>query len=202
MNSAVIRAICTAGLVLSASTYCATAVAAAGTTKAHTPTSSAPVICSYAPSQSSVVRDLAAVTGGVAFAAQSVAQALGLSAVLHSSGAYIFTGTGGYVAGTFGTAGALPVIVTVAVVTGTSVVTLELVCIGKNHPELVTKITATAAEFMNRSRAIAVDASQRASASVEPFIAESRGVIARARADAFEYANRASVRFTEVVKTK
>jgi hypothetical protein len=163
---------------------------------------SADVICSYAPSQSKVVSHLAAATGGSAAAAASVAQAAGLTAVAHSSGGIIFTGAGGYVSGTLGAAAALPTIVTVGVVVGGSVATLELICVNRNHPELVKKVKTAAREFMNRSRTLAITTSERTTATVRPFIAEFKGTAARARADGFEYANRASVQLCEAIRDK
>lgn len=167
---------------------------------ANTPTSRAKVICSYAPSQSNIVSHLGAAAGGSAIAAASVAKAAGLSAVLHSSGAYIFTGAGGYVAGTIGTAAALPAIVTVGVVAGGAVVTLELICASMTHPVLASRVKAAASELMTRSRRMAVGTSEHAVATAKPFIAESRVVMARARADAFEYAGRASIRLSETIR--
>ena len=199
MSATNIAARCQVALVVFASGGCATA-AAATATAIGPPVSSATVICSYAPSQSAVVRGVAATAGGAAVVATSAAQALGLSAVLHSSGAYIFTGTGGYLAGTLGAASALPVVVTVAVATGAGVATLELVCVGTNHPGLVTKVGSAAAEFMKRSRALAASTSERARASVGPLVATSRMVAASVRADAFAYGSRASVRLSEALR--
>jgi len=177
----------------------ADAASAMTTKKVAAPTD---VICAYAPSQSSVVSHLAAATGGSAAAAASVAQAAGLSAVTHSSGGIIFTGAGGYVSGTLGAAAALPTIVTVGVVVGGSVVTLELICVNRNHPELVKKVRTAAREFMNRTRALATTTSEGTTASVMPFIAEIKGTVARATADGFEYANRASVQLGEAIRDK
>ena len=70
----------------------------------RTSTSGADVVCSYAPSQSDTVSHISAVAGGSAATAAAIAQAAGLTAVLHSSGAYIFTGSAGYLAGTMGAA--------------------------------------------------------------------------------------------------
>jgi hypothetical protein len=163
---------------------------------------SADVICSYAPSQSNVVSHLAAATGGSAAAAALIAQAAGLTAVAHSSGGIIFTGAGGYVSGTLGAAAALPAIVTVGVVVGGSAATLELVCVNRNHPELVKKVRTAATEFMSRSRTLAATTSERTAARVQPFMAEFRGIAARARADGFEYANRASAQLGEAIRDK
>lgn len=172
------------------------------TTTARTSTSRTEVICSYAPSQSSIVSHLAATAGGSAIAAASVAQAAGLTAVLHSSGAYIFTSAGGYVAGTLGTAAALPAIVTVGVVAGGTAATLELICAPMNHPELASRVRAAASEFMTRSKRMVADASEYTVATAKPFIAESKTVVAKVRADAFEYASRATAQLSETIRSK
>jgi hypothetical protein len=167
---------------------------------AKSPTSRAKVICSYAPSQSDVVSHLAAMAGSSAITAASVAQAAGLTAVLHSSGAYIFTSAGGYVAGTIGAAAALPAIVTVGVAVGGTAVTLELICASTTHPELASRVKAAASDFMTRSNRMVAVTSKHAVAGAKPFIAESKSVVARARTDAFEYASRASVRLSEKIR--
>ena len=70
----------------------------------------------------------------------------------HSSGGYILSGAGGYVAGTLGTAIVAPVIVGVGVVIGGTAATVELICAPKNHPALVARANEAAAEFLRRSR--------------------------------------------------
>lgn len=77
----------------------------------------ADVVCSYAPSQSKAAAALSAAAGGSA-AAAAVAQATGTAVVAHSSGAFILTGSGGYIAGTLGTAIVGPTIVVVGLVAG------------------------------------------------------------------------------------
>lgn len=109
------------------------------------------VICSYAPSQSAVVSHVSSIAGGSAATAAAIAKAAGLSAVLHSSGTYIFTGSAGYVAGTIGAAGALPVVVVVGITAGGAGATLELVCASKNHPDLVAKVESAAERFYQRA---------------------------------------------------
>lgn len=78
----------------------------------------ADVVCSYAPSQSKAAAALSAAAGGSAAAAAAVAQATGTAVVAHSSGAFILTGSGGYIAGTLGTAIVGPTIVVVGLVAG------------------------------------------------------------------------------------
>jgi hypothetical protein len=112
------------------------------------------VICSYAPSQSTAVAAVSGAAGGSGVTAGAIAAATGLTAVTHSSGALILTGSSGYIAGTIGatasTIAAAPVVVAVGLVVGGSAVTLELVCASKNHPEQVAKINEAAAEFSRR----------------------------------------------------
>lgn len=110
------------------------------------------VICSLAPSQSNVVTGIASTAGGAGATAAALAQALGLTAVAHSSGALILTGSGGYVAGTLGTAAAGPVIVGVGLIVAGSAVTVELLCAPKNHQQEVKKIEEAASEFLSRSK--------------------------------------------------
>lgn len=92
--------------------------------------------CSFAPSQSKVMAGVSGAVGGAAIAAKAVAAAAGLTVVTHSSGALILTGSG-YIAGTIGGAAAAPVIVGVALLVGGTAVTVELVCVAKNHPAMV-----------------------------------------------------------------
>ncbi|NMQ06284.1 hypothetical protein E4Q08_14010 [Candidatus Accumulibacter phosphatis] len=113
---------------------------------------SAEIICSLAPSQSKVVTGIAGMAGRAGATAAALAQALGLSAVPHSSGALILTGSGGYVAGTLGAAVAGPVIVGVGLVIAGSAVTVELLCAPKNHPGAVNRVEEAAAEFLRRSQ--------------------------------------------------
>lgn len=176
--------------------------AEAASNAAKAPSSATKVICSYAPSQSRLVSHLAAAAGGSAIAAASIAQAAGLTAVLHSSGAYIFTSAGGYVAGTIGTATALPAIVTVGVIAGGTTATLELICAPTNHPELASRVRAAAYEFMSRSKQLVVASSEHTVATSRPFIAQSKTVVAKVRADAFEYASRASATLSETYQSR
>jgi hypothetical protein len=108
--------------------------------------------CTLAPSQSAVVNRLTGFAGGAGTAVVAAAKATGLTAVSHSSGAYILSGAGGYIAGTLGTAIVAPLIVGVSVIVGGTAATIELVCAPKNHPVLVTRVNEATADFLQRSR--------------------------------------------------
>lgn len=105
------------------------------------------VVCSYAPSQSVVVNGIASGVGGAGAGAAAILQAAGLTAVSHSAGGYIFTGAGGYVAGTLGYAIVAPVLITASVVVGGTAIALELSCAPNNHPDAVNKVKEITAEF-------------------------------------------------------
>ena len=108
--------------------------------------------CALAPSQNAVVNRVSGAAGGATATAYALAQATGLTVVTHSSGAYILTGAGGYVAGTLGGALAAPAIIGVGLIIGGAAVTVELICAPKNHPSEVAKIREASEEFMRRSR--------------------------------------------------
>lgn len=108
------------------------------------------VICAYAPSQSKAVIAVAGSAGGAGVATAAIGQALGLSVVTHSSGAFILSGSGGYIAGTLGAAVTAPAIIAVAVVVGGTAATVELVCAPRNHPGYVAKVEAAAVEARRR----------------------------------------------------
>jgi hypothetical protein len=108
--------------------------------------------CTLAPSQNAIVNRVSGAAGGATATAYALAQATGLSVVAHSSGAYILTGSAGYVAGTLGTAVAGPIIVGVGLVIGGAAVTVELLCAPKNHPAEVAKVKEASSEFMRRSK--------------------------------------------------
>jgi hypothetical protein len=105
------------------------------------------VICSYAPSQSIGIAAFLGTAGGAGAAITAIGQATGLSVVAHSSGAYILTGTSGYIAGTLGAAGTAPIIVTVGVLVAGAGATIELACAPRNHPIQVAKIMEAARKF-------------------------------------------------------
>ena len=120
--------------------------------EAPKPSSGVEINCSLAPSQNGVVNRISGAAGGATATAYALGQATGLSVVTHSSGAYIQTGSGGYIAGTLGGAAAGPFILGVGLLVGGSAVTLELLCAPKNHPEGVAKVNEAAEEFMRRSK--------------------------------------------------
>lgn len=157
-----------------------------GHKESQPPSGTSDVICSYAPSQSNAVTNIASVAGGSAATAAAIAQATGLSAVLHSSGAYIFTGSAGYVAGTIGAAGALPAVVVVGVTAGTVAVSLELVCAAKNHPEVVAKVEAAAAKFYQRSKTAVENGANHSTRAAAPVVARIERIIEDARDSVFD----------------
>lgn len=110
------------------------------------------VVCSLAPSQSKLITGVTAATGGAAATTAAVASALGLTWVAHSSGALILAGSGGYIAGTLGTAIVAPIVIGVGVVVGGAAISVELLCAPKNHPEGSRKVVEAAHEFGRRSR--------------------------------------------------
>ena len=160
------------------------------------PTSKLEIACTYAPSQSAVVGNLASLAGGAAVAADGIAKAAGLTAVAHSSGAYIFTGPAGYLAGTLGTAFTLPVIVGLGVTVGGAVATLELVCAPMNHPDLVARVEEAATEFVKRSKDVAVETTGK----VGSLAVEVRKEVVRKGNEAFEYANRKSIEWSDAIR--
>jgi hypothetical protein len=105
------------------------------------------IICSYAPSSSKVVGSLSSAAGGVGTTTLAITKATGLTAVMHSSGAYIFTGSSGYVAGTIGGAATVPIVVGVGLAAGATAGTVELLCVPKNHPEFTAKVKKASKKF-------------------------------------------------------
>jgi hypothetical protein len=108
------------------------------------------VVCSYAPTESVAVNRITAGLGGAGVGASAILQATGLSLVAHSSGAYILTGSGGYVAGTLLSPLAVPVLVTASVVVGGTAIALTLSCAPKNHPKAIESV-AHATEAFNKA---------------------------------------------------
>ena len=154
------------------------------------------IICSYAPSQSAVVANLSGGAGGSAAVVAALAQALGLSVVPHSSGALILTGGSGYIAGTIGAAAAGPVVIGVGVLAAGSAGVVEILCAPKNHPDLVAKVEAAAAEFASRSNR----AASESAAVVRSFVAERRIALIRTGKEAIAYANRKSIEVSDALK--
>jgi hypothetical protein len=78
--------------------------------------------------------------------------------VTHSSGALILSGSGGYIAGTLGTAIAAPVVISIGAFVGGTAVTVELLCAPKNHPDGYKKVVDAAQEFQRRTSSWISDA--------------------------------------------
>jgi hypothetical protein len=154
------------------------------------------LICSYAPSQSAVVGHIASAAGGGAAAASAIANAAGLTAVLHSSGAYIFTGPAGYLAGTLGIAVAEPVLVGVGLLVGGTAVTVEVLCTPTNHPDLVERVQAAVQDFVARAKSDGKDAAK----ATEPIAKEVKLRVIKTGNQALEYASRKSIEWSEALK--
>jgi hypothetical protein len=154
------------------------------------------IVCSYAPSQSAVVANLSSGAGGSAAVVAALAQALGLSVVPHSTGALILTGGSGYIAGTIGAAAAGPVVIGVGVLAAGSAGVVEILCAPKNHPDMVAKVHAAAAEFASRSSRAASESAD----VVRSFVAERRIALMRTGEEAIAYANRKSIEVSEALK--
>lgn len=118
------------------------------------------VVCSYAPSQSAAVNRITAGAGGAGAGAAAMLQATGLSLVTHSSGAYILTGSGGYVAGSLLSPLLVPMIVTASVIVGGTAIALELSCAAKNHPDAVNSVRSITAKFNEAVRSANVKAEE------------------------------------------
>lgn len=107
----------------------------------------ADVVCSYAPSQSAAVNQISAGTGGAGVGAAALLQATGLQFVAHSSGGYILTGAGGYVAGTLLSPLVVPTVVAATVIVSGTAIVVELSCAPRNHPEAIKSVKQITAEF-------------------------------------------------------
>jgi len=154
------------------------------------------VVCSYAPSQSEMVKNISASAGGAGATALAITQATGLTAVAHSSGAYIFTGSSGYVAGTLGGAAAAPVIIGVSIAVGTVAGTVELLCTRKNHPEFTAKVVDASEEFVRRSKNHLDTASEeiaKAKENTKPVISKATVVLKDSASNVFNYAYRTAI---------
>jgi Na+/phosphate symporter len=170
-------------------------IAATALSTAALAQTNAEIVCSYAPSQSKAVAAISGAAGGAAATATAVAAATGLTAVAHSSGAAILTGSSGYIAGTIGGAAAAPVIVTVGLVVGGVAVSLELVCASRNHPEQVERVRAAASEFGSRFKAAmrkTTVAVAGASKTVKPAAGRAAVEVTRMASDAWQYVYRES----------
>ena len=108
------------------------------------------VICSYAPSQSAAVNRIGSAISGAAVGSEVTLWASAMTIVPHSSGLPILTGAGGYIAGSMTGALVATTMITVGLVVGGTVITVELACAPKNHPALVKKIIESADnEYLN-----------------------------------------------------
>nr|WP_294840264.1 hypothetical protein [uncultured Methylotenera sp.] len=105
------------------------------------------VVCSFAPSQNAAINRIASGVGGAGAGAAAILQSVGMTAVTHSSGAYILTGSGGYVAGTLGGAVVAPALMTASVIVGGAAVVVELSCAPVNHPEAIKSVKKFGSEF-------------------------------------------------------
>ena len=70
----------------------------------------------------------------------------------------ILTGSGGYVAGTLGSALVGPVIIGVGLVVAGSAASVEVLCAPKNHPDAVRRVEEASSEFLARSHVVFSDA--------------------------------------------
>lgn len=107
----------------------------------------ADVVCSYAPSQSAAVNQITAETGGAGRGAAALLQATRLPFVAHSSGRYILTRGGGYVAGTLLNPLVVPTVVAATVIVGGTAIVVELSCAPRNHPDAIKSVKQITDEF-------------------------------------------------------
>lgn len=112
------------------------------------------VICAYAPSQSAVVNRISGLISGAAGGTEITLVANGMQIVAHSSGGSILTGSGGYIAGTMTGATVATTMVTLGILVSGVVVTVELACAPKNHPELVKQVMDGAAEYQSSGKTV------------------------------------------------
>jgi hypothetical protein len=119
------------------------------------------VICSYAPSQSATVNRISSLVSGAGAGTELTMFFTGVSPVLHSSGATIFTGSAGYIAGTMPGAIAATTMVTAGLLVAGAVVTFELACAPKNHPEMVASVLDGARSYKASTQSKWVDLFQK-----------------------------------------
>lgn len=105
------------------------------------------VICAYAPGQDETVDRLSTASKTLNGGAKATLVANGLTAVAHSSGAGILTGSGGYLSGTMVAGTAAAVVLPVTVFVGGATFAVELGCAPKNHPELVRQVLQDAEQY-------------------------------------------------------
>ncbi len=145
--------------------------------------STANIICSYAPSQSTLVADALSAAGGANATIETLAAVLALKVVKHSSGAYILSGSSGYIAGTIGGASVATWIAGTGLVVGGASVIVEIVCVNSNHPEMVRKLEIAAKEVANK---------------IDYTIDHSRATASKLTMKILPAANEASLKFTKV----
>ena len=165
----------------------------------------AEVVCTYAPSQSKKVAAVSGAAGGASATVSAVTAATGLTAVAHSSGAMILTGSSGYIAGTIGGAAVAPFIVGVGILVGGTAVTLELLCAPKNHPEQVKKIESAATEFSRRFSDVmrkTIVATGEMKKSINPVADKAAVQVKRVKDDVMKYASIASGDAKDLISKK
>lgn len=105
------------------------------------------VICSFAPSQSAAINRISSLAGGSSLGAEITLLANGLTIVPHSSGSFIMTGSGGYVAGTMTGSVITAKMITAGVFIAGTTILVELACVPINHRELVAKLMKDSSEY-------------------------------------------------------
>lgn len=157
------------------------------------------VVCSYAPSQSVAVNRITAGIGGAGAGAAAILQAAGMTAVTHSSGAYILTGSGGYIAGTIGAAVVAPILITAGVAVAGTVVVVELTCAPTNHPYATKRVLEITDEFNKSVRSVngkAVDLRDGAVKSISEL--NDKAIVARdSAAKSISAANDSAIEFRD-----
>lgn len=126
-------------LIITTAIALTTSIANAATT--------ADVVCSYAPSQIAAVDKISSGAGGAGAGAAAILKATGLQFVAHSSGGYILTGSGGYVAGTLLSPLAVPTAVAAIVLIAGTPIVVELSCAPRNHPDAINSVKKITAAF-------------------------------------------------------
>jgi len=122
------------------------------------------VICSYAPSQSSIVNKIGSFAGGTSAGAEITLFANGLTILPHSSGGLIMAGSGGYIAGTMTGSVVTTTLITAGLIVAGTAITVELACVPKNHPDLIAKLKGETLTYTDSAN----DLLKSAAASVKP----------------------------------
>jgi len=105
------------------------------------------VICAYAPGQDETVDRISTASKALSGGTKATLVAKGLTAVAHSSGAGILTGSGGYLSGTMVAGTAAAAVLPVTLFLGGATFAVELGCAPKNHPELVRQVLQDAEQY-------------------------------------------------------